>query len=103
MVLQSFLKYGISNKIDGTDDTLYEDFLSKGVAEAWDVADNSDYVDYYDESPVTFEILDYDWASFFKMILGDFNIINRQKTLGKPILQKLTSTYTVCIYPRKEF
>ena len=47
MVRKSYLKCGISNKIDGTkDDALYEDFLGKGVAETENVVDNDGYTDY---------------------------------------------------------
>jgi len=39
MVCKSYLKCGISNKMDGTKDyALYKDFLGKGVAETEDVA-----------------------------------------------------------------
>ena len=66
MVHKSYLKCGISNKMDGTkDDALYKDFLGKGVAKTEDVADNDGYTDYYDDSPATYEIPDYGWASFF--------------------------------------
>jgi len=55
MVHKSYLKCGISNKMDGLkDDALYEDFLG----ETEDVADNDGYADYYDDSPATHEILD---------------------------------------------
>ena len=55
MVPKSFLKCGISNKMDGTeDDALYED-----------VADSGGYGNYYDYSVATCEIPDYDWVSFF--------------------------------------
>ena len=40
-------------------------FLVKEFAETEDVADNDGYADYYNNSPATHEILDYDWASFF--------------------------------------
>jgi len=46
MVRKSYLRCGISNKMDGTkDDALYEDFLREGVAET--------------------EVSDYGWANFF--------------------------------------
>ena len=46
MVHKSHLRCSISNKMDGTkDETLYEDFLGKGVGETEDVADNSRYDD----------------------------------------------------------
>ena len=66
MVCKSFLKCGISNNIDTTeDDDQFEDFFQEGVAKTWDVADNDSYVDYYDGSPAIHGILDYDWASLF--------------------------------------
>jgi len=66
MVHRSYLKCGISNKMDGTkDDNWYEDFLGKGVAETEDVVDNDGYADYYDDSPATREILDYGWLALF--------------------------------------
>jgi len=72
MVCESFLKCGISNKMDGTeDDTLYEDFLGIGVAETEDVADNDCCADYYDDSHSTHEI----------PILRGSNHIFIQKTL----------------------
>ena len=55
-----FLKYGISNKKDRADDALCEDVLDKGDAETEDVADNDSYADYYDDSPATHEIPNYD-------------------------------------------
>ena len=61
MVHKSYLKCSISNKKDGTkDDALYEDFLGKGVAKTKDVSDSDSYNDYYDDSPATHEILNYD-------------------------------------------
>ena len=70
------------------DDALYEDFLGKSVAESEteDVADNDSYADYYDCSPTTHEIQDYDWASFIVADenysdFEDFNHIIRQKSL----------------------
>jgi len=51
--------------MDGTkDDALYEDFLGDGVAKTEDMVDNDGYTDYYDDSPATYEISDYNWASF---------------------------------------
>jgi len=47
------------------DDASYEDSLGEGVAKTEDVAYNDGYGDYYDDSLVISEILDYDWASFF--------------------------------------
>jgi len=53
MVYKSYLKCGISDKMDGTkDDALYEDFLGDGVAENEDVADN----DYFTTLNVTIAI-----------------------------------------------
>ena len=43
---------------------MYENFLVEGVAETEDVAGNEGYINYYDDSPTTVEILDYNWASF---------------------------------------
>jgi len=51
-------------------DALYEYFLGEGVAETEEVADNDSYGDYYDNSPATHDIPDYDWVSFFT---GDQN------------------------------
>ena len=68
----SFLKCGISNKMEGTeDDALQEEFLGEGVAETEDVVGNDSYADYY--SPATLDILDYDWASFFMDDENDSN------------------------------
>jgi len=56
----------VGGVLDGTkDDTLYEEFLGKGIAETEDVADNDGYADYYNDSTATCVIPDYDWASFF--------------------------------------
>ena len=52
MVRKSYLKCGISNKMNGT----------KDGAETDDGADNDQNADYYDDSPVTHEIPVY---SFF--------------------------------------
>ena len=66
MVRKSFLKCGISNKMDGTeDDALYEDFLGECVAETEDVVDSDGYGDYYNDSVAACEFPDYDWVSFF--------------------------------------
>ena len=83
MVRKSFLKCGISNKMNGMeDDDLYEEF----VAETEDVQASDSYADYYDDSSATGEILDYNWASISWMtrmiqIFWDFSHINRQETL----------------------
>jgi len=47
------------------DDALYTDFLGESVAGTEDVDDNNSYTNYYDDSPTTNEITDYDWTSFF--------------------------------------
>jgi len=66
MVHNSYLKYAISNKMDGTKDSaMYEDFLGEGIAETEDVVDNNSYADYFDDSSAKHEILDYNWAGFF--------------------------------------
>ena len=66
MVCKSFLKCGISNKMDGMeDDALYEDFHGECVAKTEDVTDSDGYGNYYDDSVATCEIPDYDWVSFF--------------------------------------
>jgi len=60
VVCKSYLKCGISNKMDGTkDDALYKDVLGEGVAETEDVVDNDAYADYYNHSSATHEILDF--------------------------------------------
>ncbi|KAK2162361.1 hypothetical protein LSH36_100g11004 [Paralvinella palmiformis] len=65
-IFPAFDQRGISNEIDGMkDDASYEDSLGEGVAKTEDVAYNDGYGDYYDDSLVISEILDYDWASFF--------------------------------------
>jgi len=85
MVFKSYLKCGISNKMDGTkDNALYEDFLGEDVAETEDIAINTDYVDYYDNSLAT--VLDMRfWTTTGQTrmipILWDFNHIIRQKIL----------------------
>jgi len=73
MVCKSYLKCAFSNKTDGTKDD--EDFLGEGVAETEDVTDNDGYAIYYDDSPATHEIPDYDWASFFWADDDDSNFV----------------------------
>jgi len=77
MMCNSYLKCGISNKMDGTkDDALYEDFLCEGVAETDYLVDNDSYADYYDNSPVTHDFMDYGWVSFFA---DDKNVLDFEK------------------------
>ena len=54
MVSKSFVRCGLSNKVDGTkDNAIFKHFLDEDVAETCDVFENDNLADYYDDSPAT--------------------------------------------------